>query len=174
MLAYLFVVLAIAARFMLLAAPHSWLNFTPVGASLLFFGARGPRKQAWIPVLMLAGSDVVLTLFHYQYSFTLDHLATWAWYAAVIGLGMLLSRKASPARIAGASVATAVSFFALSNLAVWLVWNMYPHTLSGLTACYSAAVPFFRNELVSDLLFSAVMFSIPAVIELVKPATAKA
>jgi hypothetical protein len=174
MLAYLFVVLAVAARFMLLAAPHSWLNFTPVGAALLFFGARGPRKQAWIPVLMLAGSDLYLTLFHYEYPFTLDHLATWAWYAAVIGLGMLLSKKTSPARIAGAALATAMSFFALSNFGVWLVWNMYPPTLSGLAACYAAAVPFFRNELVSDLLFSAVMFSVPAVIELVKPAMAKA
>ena len=44
MLAYLFVVVAIAVRFM----PHP-LAFTPVGASLLFFGARGPRRQCWVP-----------------------------------------------------------------------------------------------------------------------------
>jgi len=36
MLAYLFVVLAVAVRFL----PHPWM-FTPVAASLLFFGAAG-------------------------------------------------------------------------------------------------------------------------------------
>ena len=56
MLAYLFVVLAVAVRFM----PHPWM-FTPVVGSLLFFGARGSRRQLWIPFVMLAASDVVLT-----------------------------------------------------------------------------------------------------------------
>jgi hypothetical protein len=135
MLAYLFIVLAIATRFLLLLRPAMWLNFTPVGASLLFFGAHGPRKQAWIPVLLLAGSDVVLTKLVYAYPYTLDHFATIAWYAAVLGLGTLLRRNAGPARIAGAALAAAVSFFLISNFAVWLVWNMYPHNLGGLAAC---------------------------------------
>jgi hypothetical protein len=56
MLAYLFVLVAIAVRFM----PHP-LAFTPVGASLLFFGARGPKRQWWIPLALLAASDVILT-----------------------------------------------------------------------------------------------------------------
>jgi hypothetical protein len=169
MLAYLFVVLAVATRFL----PHPF-SFTPVGAALLFFGARGPRKQTWIPVLLLAGSDFVLTRFVYGYPYTVDHIATMAWYAAVLGMGMLLRDSARPVRIAGAALATAVSFFVVSNFAVWVAWNMYPPTLSGLAACYAAGVPFFRNEVVSDLLFSAVMFSVPAIIALVKPATAKA
>ncbi|HZU42019.1 MAG TPA: DUF6580 family putative transport protein, partial [Terriglobales bacterium] len=36
--------------------------------------------------------------------------------------------------------------------------NMYPMTLSGLTACYVAAIPFFRNEVVADLVFSFAFF----------------
>ncbi len=169
MLAYLFVVFAVVVRFV----PHPF-SFTPVGAALLFFGARGPRKHAWIPVLLLAGSDVLLTKLVYGYPYTLDHLATIAWYAAVLGMGTLLRKNAKPVRIAGAALATAVSFFVISNFAVWLAWRMYPMTLSGLAACYAAGVPFFRNEVVSDLLFSAVMFSIPALVHLVRPATVKA
>lgn len=169
MLAYLFVVLAVAVRFL----PHPF-SFTPVGASLLFFGARGPRKHAWVPVLLLAGSDVLLTRFQYGYPFTLDHLATWAWYAAVVALGTLLRDNARPLRIVGASLTTAVSFFAISNFAVWVVWNMYPKNLGGLAACYLAGIPFFRNELVSDVLFTAVMFSIPALLHVLKPAPVKA
>ena len=56
MLAYLFVVLAVAVRFM----PHPWM-FTPVSRVALFFGARGPRRQLWIPFVLLAASDVALT-----------------------------------------------------------------------------------------------------------------
>ena len=47
-LAYLFVLLGIAMRFM----PHPWM-FTPVAASLLFFGARGPRRMLWVPLALL-------------------------------------------------------------------------------------------------------------------------
>ena len=174
MLAYLFVVFAIAARFLVLLFPQMWLNFTPVGAALLVFGARGPRKRAWAAVLLLAGSDVVLTKFVYGYPYTPDHFATIAWYAAIVAMGTLLRNHAGPARIVGAALATSVSFFVISNFAVWLTWNMYLHNLGGLAACYAAAVPFFRNDVVSNLLFTTVMFSVPALIELLRPAAVKA
>ena len=45
MLAYLFVVLAVAVHIRWIALPFS---FTPVIAALLYFGARMPRKQMWI------------------------------------------------------------------------------------------------------------------------------
>lgn len=174
MLAYLFVVFAIVARFLVLLFPQMWLNFTPVGAALLFFGARGPRKHAWAAVLLLAGSDVLLTKFVYGYPYTPDHFATIGWYAAIVAMGTLLRNHAGPARIAGAALATSVSFFIISNFAVWQTWNMYAHNWSGLVACYAAALPFFRNDVVSNLLFTTIMFSVPALIELVRPATAKA
>ncbi|MBD3249959.1 MAG: hypothetical protein GF381_00065 [Candidatus Pacebacteria bacterium] len=42
-------------------------------------------------------------------------------------------------------------FFLLSNLGVWLYW--YPNTLEGLTRCFTLALPFYKNTLLSDLLF---------------------
>ena len=90
MLAYLFVLLAVAVRFM----PHP-LAFTPVAAALLYFGARGARRQLWIPFVMLAVSDVVLTKFVYVYQFSWDHFVTWAWYAAILWLGTNLHDSAA-------------------------------------------------------------------------------
>jgi hypothetical protein len=159
MLAYLFVVLAVAVRFL----PHP-MAFTPVGAALLYFGARAPRKQMWFPLALLAVSDVLLTKFVYAYPFTLDHLVTFAWYAVVLWMGGFLRDDAKPLRIAGASLATAVSFFLASNLAVWAVWNMYPKTLNGVMLAYAAGLPFFRNEIASDLFFSAVLFGVGALV----------
>ncbi len=168
MLAYLFVILAVALRFVFYP-----VSFMPVGASLLFFGAQAPRKRTWIPLALLAVSDVALTRLVYAYPFSLDHLVTWAWYAAVLLLGSLLRNQVSPARVLGASVATAVSFFLISNFAVWAVWNMYPHNLNGLMMSYVAALPFFRNQFISEVLFTAVFFSVPALLKLMTPAAVK-
>jgi hypothetical protein len=165
MLAYLFVLVAVVVRLL----PHPF-SFTPVGASLLFFGAHAPRKRAWIPLALLAASDVFLTKVHYGYPFSADHFATWAWYAAVLLMGGLLRNNARPLRVLAAGLATAVSFFLVSNLAVWAVWNMYPKTFGGLLTSYAVALPYFRNEVAADVGFAALMFSLPALVELLRGA----
>jgi len=160
MLAYLFVVLAVAVRFI----PHPW-TFTPVAASLLFFGARGSRRQIWIPFALLAASDVILTKVVYAYVFSWDHFVTWAWYAAILWLGTRLRDNTKPLRVIGASLASSVSFFVVSNFAVWACWrDMYPRTVSGLMTCYAMAVPFFRHALEGDLLFTCALFATPIVL----------
>jgi hypothetical protein len=160
MLAYLFVVFAVLARMPFM--PHPW-NFTPVAAALLYFGARGPKRQLWAPFVLLAASDVILTKFVYSYVFSWDHLVTWAWYAAILWLGYQLRDNSNWVRIAGASLASSISFFVVSNFAVWACWDMYPKTLAGLMTCYAAGLPFFRRGIAGDLLFTAVMFGVPAI-----------
>lgn len=157
MLAYLFVVLAFAVHIRWVALPWS---FTPVVAALLYFGARMPRRQMWIPVAMLAASDVYLTRVTYGYPLTADHFVTWGFYAAAILLGGAIIKGFSPLRIGAASLAGSVSFFLVSNFAVWAVWQMYPKSVAGLMTCYAAGLPFFRNAVISDLLFSAAFFGI--------------
>ena len=161
MLAYIFVLLAVAMRFM----PHP-MAFTPVGAALLFFGARTPRRRIWIPLALLAASDIVLTTMVYRYPFSWDHFVTWAWYAGMILLGSSL-RRAGAVRILGTALAGSVSFFLVSNFAVWAAWDMYPRTFAGLMTCYEAGLPFFRHAAVGDLLFTAVMFGAPVLIQAV-------
>ena len=157
MLAYAFVLIAIAVRFM----PHP-LAFTPVMAALLYFGAHGSRRQLWIPLALLAASDVVLTKAVYAYPLSWDHFVTWAWYAAILWLGTSLRENTSALRVALSAIAGSVSFFVVSNFAVWAAWNMYPKTLAGLMTCYTAALPFFRRGFEGDMLFTAVIFGLPA------------
>ena len=157
MLAYAFVLIAVAVRFM----PHP-LAFTPVMAALLYFGARGSRRQLWVPLALLAASDVVLTKVFYSYPFSWDHFVTWAWYAGILWLGTSLRENSSALRVGLSALAGSVSFFVVSNFAVWAAWNMYPKTLAGLMTCYSAALPFFRRGFEGDMLFTAVLFGLPA------------
>jgi hypothetical protein len=156
MLAYLFVIIAVAFRFL----PNT-LGFTPVAASLLFFGARGSRRQMWFPLALMAAGDVFLTRVVYSYPFTWDHLVTWIWYAAILWLGTNLRDNAKPVRVIGAALASSFSFFLVSNFAFWTTGLMYPRTLDGLFTCYAAGLPFFRRGMEADLLFTCAMFATP-------------
>ena len=170
MLAILFVLLAIGSRFAIAMNPGAhWWAFTPVVASLLFFGAKMPRKYIWAPVAALAVADVLLSKFVYSYGFTVDLLVSWAFYAACAWLGSaMLKENAKPVRLVIASLTSSVGFFVLSNFAVWAFWPTYTHDLKGLATCFVAAIPFYRNQPVADLLFTAVFFSVPMMLHVLR------
>ncbi len=161
------VVLLLAALSRLL--PHVFhnlaFNFTAVGAGLLFFGSRRPRWQTVLAVAVMALMDVYLTTKVYGYAFHLSgYVTTWVWYGAVCLMGSVLLRKVTALRVAGGVLASATSFFLLSNFMVWMGGGsmvMYPHSAVGLVSCYAAALPFYGNDLMSTGLFAAAFFGLP-------------
>jgi hypothetical protein len=165
MLAYIFLIFAVVIRFV----PHPW-QFTPVAASLLFFGARGSKRQMWLPVAVFAVSDLLLNRYVYNYPFTWDQAAVWVWYAAIVLLGLALRKTSNPLPIIGAALASSISFFLVSNFMVWAAGTMYPMTWAGLMTCFEVAIPFFRHTFEGDLLFTGVMFATPAVLRAISGA----
>lgn len=162
--AFLVLLVAALSRFV----PHTFhaagINFTAVGAGLLFFGARRPRWQAAIAVAVMALTDYILTTRVYVgYEFHASHyLITWAWYALACLAGSTLLRKVSVLRVAAGVLASATSFFLLSNFSVWLFSNVaYAHNATGLGACYIAGLPFYFNDLASTGLVAAALFGLP-------------
>jgi hypothetical protein len=65
--------------------------------------------------------------------------------------------------VISAALASSVSFFLISNFAVWAAYDMYPKNFGGLITSYTLALPFFRNAVEGDLLFTSVMFLTPVV-----------
>jgi hypothetical protein len=161
MSAYLLIVLAILTR----VVPHpSWLNFTAVGASLLYFGAKRPVRQFIVPIALFAGVDYYLTVFFYNYPFHIsEYLLTWSWYLGVLWLGhYALTFRASTLRVTASVLASSTSFFLLSNFAAWLGSpNLYPRSYAGLEMAYFAGLPFYRNDLISTGLIAALAFGLP-------------
>jgi hypothetical protein len=140
-------------------------NFTAVGAGLLFFGSRAPRWQAVLAVAVMGLMDVYLTTQVYHYPFHVSgYLATWAWYAAVCLMGSALLRKVTVVRVAAGVLASATSFFLLSNFMVWAGGHMYAHTISDLGLCYVNALPFYGNDLLSTALVAGALFGVPALL----------
>ena len=132
--------------------PHP-ANFAPLGAMALFSGAYlGRRVLAFAaPLGALLLSDLIL-------GFYPGMLVQYVSVALVVLLGSGVLGRITAPRVGGAAVASSVLFFALTNFGVWLLSGMYPQTLSGLAACYVAAVPFFQNTVAGDLFFSAALF----------------
>ena len=165
MAAYLLVIAAVLSRVL----PHPWLNFTAVGGSLLYFGARRPLRQMWIPVLALAATDYYLTTYFYNYPFhATDYFLTWGWYAAVVILGyFLLSHKTSVARVGAGVLIAPTSFFLITNFAAWAgMPQIYPRSLAGLGLSYAAGLPFYRNDLLSTTIVAGLAFGLPAMVRM--------
>lgn len=153
-LSLLFVVLGVLWR----VSPHPW-NFAPVGAIALFAGATfdSRRHAFFVPLLTMFLGDTLLEWMNGTGYHSLLPLI-YATYALIAVLGMLLRERYDRVlAIAGGATASAVLFFVLSNFGVWL-GGSYGLTFDGLVACYVAAIPFFRQTLLSDLLFSAFFF----------------
>jgi uncharacterized protein DUF6580 len=165
MLAYLFVIAAVLLRISAGTGTFATKGFSLVGASLLFFGSRIPRKHFWIPVALLIGSDVYLNLRVYRLPLTLDQYVMFAWYLAPCLIGVLLRDREKPLNVLGAGLGTGVGFYLASNFAVWAFGIIaYPHTLAGLIDCYTKALPFAKNGIISDVLFAGVFFGIGALV----------
>jgi hypothetical protein len=58
-------------------------------------------------------------------------------------------------------------FYVVTNFAVWITPNgLYPHTLDGLIQCYVMALPFFRNDMAGNVLWSATLFGLFDLVQL--------
>jgi hypothetical protein len=163
MFAYVFLLVAVLSRVM----PHAgWWNFTAVGGALLFFGARRPLREMVAPLAVLITTDFYLTTFSYHTAFRWQaYVTTWAWYAAAIFLGsILLKTRATWLRGIVAALLGPTSFFVVSNYAVWASSGMYPRSWAGLIECYTAAIPFYRNDLISTAIVLGVAIGVPALV----------
>jgi hypothetical protein len=154
------ILLAVASRLL----PHA-PNFTPVAAIGLFAGATFGRRAGWlVPLAALLLSDVFLGFYHPMSMFW-----NYAGFGACLLLGSgLLSAKRSLPRLAVATLGSSLAFFALSNFGMWAS-GYYPRTFAGLGACYTAGLPFLRNTLASDALFTAALFGSLALLRAVMP-----
>ena len=152
------VILAAAARLL----PHPW-NFTPIIAIGLFAGnqARSVYTGILATLSALILSDVVLG---FDSSF---------WYvSAAMLIPVLLGRLArnSVGALVAAALASSFSFFLITNFMVWATQSLYPHTAAGLMACFSAGIPFYRNQLLGDAFYTVALFGGYAILSrLVRP-----
>jgi hypothetical protein len=142
-------IIFIAAVLRLLSHPA---NVAPIAAMALFGGAYLNKKYALIvPLLAMMVSDIFL-------GFYPEMIFVYGSFLLIGLLGLLLRKHINTASVIAASLFSSVIFFIITNLGVWLMGNWYPKTLAGLVDCFVMALPFFRNTIIGDLVYTCLFF----------------
>lgn len=142
-------IIGIAVALRLLPHPP---NMAPIAAMALFGGVYLNKRYALlVPLIAMVFSDLFIG-FHNTIIFVYGSFLL----TGVIGI-WLKTHKNTPTIIV-ASLVSSLMFFVVTNFGVWLMYDFYPKTLTGLIDCYIAAIPFFRNTIVGDFAFTVVFF----------------
>ncbi|MGD2053824.1 MAG: hypothetical protein PVG45_06920 [Gammaproteobacteria bacterium] len=138
------------AMFRLLPHPP---NVSPVAAMALFGGAYFSDKRVafLVPFLALLLSDFLIGLHDTM-------IYVYAGFALTVVIGFWIRQKLNVSRIAFAVIVSSLLFFVISNFGAWLSSGLYPMTTDGLMQAYIAAIPFFQNSLLGNMVFATLLF----------------
>lgn len=144
----------------------TWLsNFAPFAALALCSAAFFPKALKFtLPMVGLLLSDVILN--SYYSAPMMDSIIVGRYLAlACVGLlGLALHNRASFKTMLPASLAGSTIFYVITNAFSWLSDPGYVKNFAGLIQALTVGLPqysatptwmFFRNSLVSDLIFTA-------------------
>ena len=157
----------IAAAALARLMPHP-PNVTPIAAMAIFGGACFTnRKIAYLlPLAAMLLSDLVLGCTRDSPLLLLtSQPVVYACFLVTTAFGQLVNDRRSVWEVGAATLAGSILFYVVTNYAVWASGTMYPHTGSGLAACYVAAIPFFRNSLLGDAVVTSILFGGLALLE---------
>jgi hypothetical protein len=143
----------------------TWLsNFVPFAALALCGAVYFPGKLKFaLPIGALFVSDLVLN-YSYGASLVDPHTASRYFALALVGLlGYALHNRASLKTLLPASLLGSTIFYLITNVFAWLSDPGYAKTLAALVQALTVGLPqysatpawmFFRNSIISDLLFT--------------------
>ncbi|MEP6809607.1 MAG: DUF6580 family putative transport protein [Chthoniobacterales bacterium] len=163
LLVFVAVVYRIATGILVQSGAATWLsNFAPLAAIALCGAVYFPAKYKFtVPVLALLVSDIVLDSYYGARLFDAQMIGRYLALIAVGAMGLLLVRRASLKTMLPATVAGSAIFYFISNTFSWLSDPGYVKNLAGLFQALTVGLPgyaptwtFFRNSLVSDLVFT--------------------
>lgn len=137
-------------------------NFSPI-CSLGLFGAAyfDKRWKAYlIPFLATFLSDIFLSQFVHTNEPFLYKGIEWQYisYALIVGVGFLLFTKVTWQRVGLGVVLSTLIFFLVTNIACWPGNPLYSQDMSGLIQSVVAGIPFIKGTLISNMIYSAMLF----------------
>ena len=146
---FLLIAFLVASRII----PHP-PNFTPVLAVAIFapYFFREQAIAIALPLTAMVLADLIIG-FH---GFML-------WVYGVVAASTFISHifrytGSHLIRTGALAFCSCLLFFIMTNFGVWLSSGFYPLTTEGLIACYTAALPFFGNTLVSTVAFCGLFY----------------
>ncbi|MEM7402208.1 MAG: DUF6580 family putative transport protein [Pseudomonadota bacterium] len=127
-------------------------NAVPIAAMALFAGAFfANRWLAYaIPIAAMLISDWLIG-FHS----TIAYVYIGVVVTVLIGSGL---KKINVIHVGLAAVIASLAFFFITNFGAWLHHDLYTPNFNGLMQSYIAGLPFLRNALIANIIFSYLVF----------------
>ncbi|MCS6955875.1 MAG: hypothetical protein NZM44_05925 [Candidatus Calescibacterium sp.] len=160
-LAILIIILGIYYRLI----PHP-PNFSPLISITVFSGfvlIKNKYLAYLLPLIILITSDLIIGI-HNQIitvylSFIVSvYLSEFYFKSLKLDTENSNLKKVLHANISG--LINSTWFYLFTNFVVWISTNMYSKNLNGLIECYIMAIPFFKNSLISSIIFTTIIFGI--------------
>lgn len=152
--AILLVSLGVIGRFFLVSFA-GMPNFEIISALSLMAGIYlGGYFAFFVPLTMIVISDAVI-------GNTNILVFTWTAFMLIGSIGLIYRSSYGCAKISSSpklAILISLFFFIYTNFGWWIMSGMYEYSIDGLMRCFISAIPFFRNQLASNLIF--VPFSI--------------
>ncbi len=148
-IALFFVVIAFLTRFIPLKLPNIEFISSTISILILFFGLKITLPLILSIVLI---SDVILT----------GKLQSWelivifGWSAVILTQWHLRGKKLINTFLMQA-IGT-IAFYLVTNSLVFLAYSFYQRNFSGYITCLLAGIPFVRNQLIFNGIFSFVVY----------------
>jgi hypothetical protein len=160
---FYFILIAVTVIVKLICAPQINLSgFSNVIAIALFAGitVKDKTKTFLLPLIALFFSDALLQVLHglnlFPYSgFYSGQIINYALFILITLTGIAF-RNYKTAGIFAAAIIGPTIFFLLSNFIVWKTQGAamgYSNDVNGLMQSYVLGLPFYRNSLISTIIF---------------------
>ena len=133
-------------------------NATPITA--ITFAAQKHVGRVWsfiVPLSAMVISDAFVGFYDWKILISV--------YSSFILIGFIsqwVKKHTSPLAITALTMAASVTFFLVTNFAVWMFSPWYEKSLSGLFYCYTLGLPFLRSMVLGDLFYTFVLLGILA------------
>lgn len=157
--------------------PHPW-NFTAVGAGSFLlpfcFSSKVEKHGKWqglwsvslsvaVVLCSLLVSDLALGFYegvaYVYFASALCVVLGFVFQDQVAGVVDQQITAQKSWNVGAGQILGSLVFFFLTNFAMWTDSGLYPQTGAGLVACYVAAIPFLKWQILGDLFFlSALIF----------------
>ena len=162
----LMIILGVSTRFLFLVPGiESIANFTAIGALCLFSGAYLSRKQGILLILgIMWSTDLFLNnVIYAAYYESFQWFGNiWVYFALayVVMIGRWFLKFVTVPRILMASFLAAMVFFLITNFESWVRLPQYSKDLNGLLQAYGTSLAFLKNTLISNFIYSFVLFGV--------------
>lgn len=127
-------------------------NFTPIVATALFSGVYLSKKYAFIvPITIMILTDLFL-------GFSKSTPIVYSCFLLTGFMGLWLRNNKNVVYIFSATMLSSLIFYVLTNFNYWYGGALYSKDVGGLISSYIAALPFFKNELAGNIIYTGLFF----------------